>query len=181
MALKWADVLCQPYQFGGRSGRIGYVTPAVWGVPNASARGTKSEVAHKGAYGYSTRAVWGHKRRVWLPYPWAKAPLLSRGSPIIESKEKRRSGPELGGFCYIARAFMGVARASVQGKKSEVAHNKEDFLRHPYPLGRAQRLSAGDKVGSGPQGSIWLRHPCRLGTQLGRLASLPMGYVATSL
>ena len=29
------------------NGQIGYITPAVWGVPNASERGTKSEVAHK--------------------------------------------------------------------------------------------------------------------------------------
>ena len=28
-------------------GRIGYITPAIWGVPNASECGTKSEVAHK--------------------------------------------------------------------------------------------------------------------------------------
>ena len=31
------------------SGRIGYITLAVSGVPNASERGTKSEVAHKWA------------------------------------------------------------------------------------------------------------------------------------
>ena len=31
------------------SGQIGYITPAVLGVPNASERGTKSAVAHKWA------------------------------------------------------------------------------------------------------------------------------------
>eukprot|EP00670_Eutreptiella_braarudii_P024257 CAMPEP_0174347566 /NCGR_PEP_ID=MMETSP0811_2-20130205/3656_1 /TAXON_ID=73025 ORGANISM="Eutreptiella gymnastica-like, Strain CCMP1594" /NCGR_SAMPLE_ID=MMETSP0811_2 /ASSEMBLY_ACC=CAM_ASM_000667 /LENGTH=64 /DNA_ID=CAMNT_0015473217 /DNA_START=19 /DNA_END=211 /DNA_ORIENTATION=- len=34
-------------------------TPGVWGVPNASKRGTKFVVAHKWADGYVTRAVWG--------------------------------------------------------------------------------------------------------------------------
>ena len=49
---------CKPKVFRGMStpggsctaatiGRIGYITTAVWGVRNASRRGTKSEVAHK--------------------------------------------------------------------------------------------------------------------------------------
>ena len=32
-----------------RSGQMGYITPAVGGVPTASERGTKSQVAHKWA------------------------------------------------------------------------------------------------------------------------------------
>ena len=31
------------------SGQGGYITPAAWGVPNASERGAESEVAHKWA------------------------------------------------------------------------------------------------------------------------------------
>ena len=33
------------------SGRMGYITPAVWGDPNASERGAQSEMAHKWAGG----------------------------------------------------------------------------------------------------------------------------------
>ena len=32
-------------------GRMGYITLVVWGVPNASKRGTKSQVAHQWAHG----------------------------------------------------------------------------------------------------------------------------------
>ena len=44
-----------PLQRGGQnqkwptSGQGGYITPAAWGIPSASERGTKSEVAHKWA------------------------------------------------------------------------------------------------------------------------------------
>ena len=50
-----------PLQSGGQnqkwptSGRNGYLTPAVSGIPTASERGAKSEVAHKWAK--------------WLPHP----------------------------------------------------------------------------------------------------------------
>ena len=37
-------------QFLKTSGPAGYITPAAWGFPNTSERGTKSEVAHKWAH-----------------------------------------------------------------------------------------------------------------------------------
>ena len=67
-AHKWAGWVHNPYRLGGpqrfragetigsgnnqewpKKGPGGYITPAAWGVPNASQWGTKSEVAHKWA------------------------------------------------------------------------------------------------------------------------------------
>ena len=56
------------------SGQIGYVTPAVWEVPNASKRGTKSEVAHK----------WAN---------WLHKPCRLGGPQRFKAGDKIRSGP----------------------------------------------------------------------------------------
>ena len=48
------------------SGQGGYITPAASGIPTASERGTKSEVAHKWA-------------------SWLHNPLPPRGSPTLQS------------------------------------------------------------------------------------------------
>ena len=100
-----------PLRSGGQnqkwptSGQNGYLTPAVSGIPTASERGAKSEVAHKWAK--------------WLPHPcrlgdphrfrvggkirsgpqvgeMATSPLLSRGSPPLQRWGKIRSGPQVG-------------------------------------------------------------------------------------
>ena len=59
------------------SGRNGYLTPAVSGIPTASERGAKSEVAHKWAK--------------WLPHP------CRIGDPHrFRTGGKIRSGPQVG-------------------------------------------------------------------------------------
>ena len=59
------------------SGRNGYLTPAVSGIPTASERGAKSEVAHKWAK--------------WLPHP------CCIGDPHrFTAGGKIRSGPQVG-------------------------------------------------------------------------------------
>ena len=71
-----------PLQSGGQnqkwptSGQSGYLTPAVSGIPTASERGAKSEVAHKWAK--------------WLPHP------CRRGSPQLQRGGKMRGGPQVG-------------------------------------------------------------------------------------
>ena len=72
-----------PLQSGGQnqkwptSGRNGYLTPAVSGIPTASERGAKSEVAHKWAK--------------WLPHPYRI------GHPHrFRAGGKIRSGPQVG-------------------------------------------------------------------------------------
>ena len=86
------------------SGPGGYITHAVLGVPDASMLGTKSEVAHNWASGYITPAVWGvpyaskrgtksdvaHKWAGWLHNP------SHLGSPMLQSRDKIRCGPQMG-------------------------------------------------------------------------------------
>ena len=59
------------------SGRCGYITPAALGIPTASKRGAKSEVAHK----------WPR----WLHHP------CSLGDPHrFRARGEIRSGPQVG-------------------------------------------------------------------------------------
>ena len=61
------------------SGQIGYVTPAVSGIPTASERGAKSEVAHKWAK--------------WLPHPCRLGdPHRFRAGGKIRSGAQKRAG-----------------------------------------------------------------------------------------
>ena len=91
VAHKWAKWLPQPLpyrgspplQSGGQNqkwptyGQSGYLTPAVSGIPTASERGAKSEVAHK--------------RAKWLPHP------CRIGDPHrFRAGGKIRSGPQVG-------------------------------------------------------------------------------------
>ena len=75
-----------PPQSGGQnqkwptSGQIGYLTPAVSGIPTASERGAKSEVAHK----------WAN----WLPHPCriGEPHRLRAGGKIRSGAQKRAAG-----------------------------------------------------------------------------------------
>ena len=74
-----------PLQSGGQnqkwptSGQIGYLTPTVSGIPTASKRGAKSEVAHK----------WAN----WLPHPCRIGdPHRFRAGGKIRSGAQKRAG-----------------------------------------------------------------------------------------
>ena len=72
-----------PLQSGGQnqkwptSGQGGYITPAAWGVPTASERGAKSEVAHKWA-------------------GWRHNPCRLRGPHRFKAGGRIKSGPQVG-------------------------------------------------------------------------------------
>ena len=83
-----------PPQSGGQnqkwptSGQIGYLTPAVSGIPTASERGAKSEVAHK----------WAN----WLPHP------CRIGDPHrLRAGGKIRSGPQVGKLATSPLPYRG--------------------------------------------------------------------------
>ena len=65
------------------SGQIGYLTPAVSGIPTASKRGAKSEVAHK----------WAN----WLPHPCriGDPHHFRAGGKIRSSAQKRAGGVDM--------------------------------------------------------------------------------------
>ena len=166
-----------PLQSGGQnqewptSGQSGYLTPAVSGIPTASERGAKSEVAHKWAK--------------WLPHPCrigdphrfraggkirsgpqvgkvATSPLPYRGSPPLQSGGQNQKWPTSGQSGYLTPAVSGIPTASERGAKSEVAHKWAKRLPHPCRIGDPHRFRAGGKIRSGPQ--------------VGKVATSPLPY-----
>ena len=91
VALKWAKRIHHPCRLGDphrcragggnqkwpTSGQSGYVTPAVSGIPTASERGAKSEVAHKWA-------------------KWLRDPCRLWDPHRCRAGKKIRSGPQVG-------------------------------------------------------------------------------------
>ena len=145
VAHKWANWLPHPcrigdslrFRAGGQnqkwptSGQIGYLTPAVSGIPTAAERGAKSEVAHKWAK--------------WLPHPCrigephrcragdrirsgpqvgevATSPLPYRGAPPLQSGGQNQKWPTSGQIGYLTPAVSGIPTAAERGAESEVAH-----------------------------------------------------------
>ena len=166
-----------PLQSGGQnqkwptSGQSGYLTPAVSGIPTASERGAKSEVAHKWAK--------------WLPHPCrigephrcraggrirsgpqvgkvATSPLPYRGAPPLQSGGQNQKWPTSGQSGYLTPAVSGIPTASERGAKSEVAHKWAKWLPHPCRIGDPHRFRAGGKIRSGPQ--------------VGKVATSPLPY-----
>ena len=126
-----------PLQSGGQNQKWpsceqnGYVTAAVWGIPTASERGAKSEVAH----------LWAK----WLRHPFRL------GDPQrFRAGGKIRSGPLVGKMATSPLLVSGIPTASERGAKSEVAHLWAKWLRHPCRLGDPHRCRAGGKIRSGP-------------------------------
>ena len=155
-----------PLQSGGQnqkwptSGRNGYLTPAVSGIPTASERGAKSEVAHKWA------KLLPHPRRIGDPHRFraggkirsgpqvgkvATSPLPYRGSPPLQSGGQNQKWPTSGQSGYLTPAVSGIPTASERGAKSEVAHKWAKWLPHPCRIGDPHRFRAGGKIRSGPQ------------------------------
>ena len=154
-----------PFQSGGQNqkcptnGQGGYITPAAWGIPTASERGAKSEVAHKWArwlhnpcrLGDPRRFRAGGKIRSGLEMgKVATSPLPPRGSPPLQSGGQNQKWPINGQGGYITPAASGIPTASEQGAKSEVTHKWARWLHHPCRLGDPHRFRAGDKIRSGP-------------------------------
>ena len=115
LAHKWAIGLhysCRPggsptvqsrghHQKWPTSGRVGYTTPAVWGIPNTSKRGTSGRIA------YTTLAIWGlHNasgrgekiRSVARVGALATQPLPSRCPKRLRAGDQLITGPQLGGL-----------------------------------------------------------------------------------
>ena len=155
-----------PLQSGGQnqkwpiSGLSGYVTPAVSGIPTASERGAKSEMAHKWAKWLRHPCRLGHPHRFKaggkirsgpLGGKVATSPLPAQGSPPLQSGGQNQKWPTCGQSGYVTPAVSGIPTASERGAKSEMAHKWAKWLRHPCRLGHPHRCTAGGKIRSGPQ------------------------------
>ena len=119
-----------PPQSGGQNqkwptnGQGGYVTPAASGIPSASERGAKSEVAHKWARWLRHPCRLGDRHRLRAGGGNQKWPINGQGG-------------------YVTPAALGIPTASERGAKSEVAHKWARWLHHPCRLGDPLRLRAG--------------------------------------
>ena len=147
-----------PLQSGGQnqkwptSGQSGYLTPAVSGIPTASERGAKSEVAHKWAK--------------WLPHPCrigdphrfraggkmrsgpqvgkvATSPLPYRGSPPLQSGGQNEKWPTSGQNGYLTPAVSGIPTASERGDKIRSGPQVGNVATSPLPYRGSPPLQGG--------------------------------------
>ena len=150
-----------PLQSGGQNqkwptcGQGGYITLAASGIPSASERGTKSEVAHKWARWLHHLCRLGDRHRFKAgdkirSCKVATSPLPSRGSPTLQSGGGNQKWPTSGQSGYVTPAVSGIPSASERGTKSEVAHKWARWLHHLCRLGDPHRFKARDKIRSGP-------------------------------
>ena len=140
-----------PLQSGGQSqkwptsGRNGYLTPAVSGIPTAAERGDKIRS------GPQVGKV-------------ATSPLPYRGSPPLQSGGQSQKWPTSGQSGYLTSAVSGIPNASERGAKSEVANKWAKWLPHPCRIGDPHRFRAGGiKSEVAQKWANWLPHPCRIG------------------
>ena len=134
------------------SGQNGYLTPAVSGIPTASERGAKSEVAHKWAK--------------WLPHPCrigdphrfraggkmrngpqvgkvATSPLPYRGSPPLQSGRQNEKWPTSGQNGYLTPAVSGIPTASERGDKIRSGPQVGNVATSPPPYRGSPPLQSG--------------------------------------
>ena len=189
MADKWAAWLHNPcrlvhpqcFRAGGEvrsgpaSGPRGYIAPVVWGVPDASQWGTKSEVAQGwGGWLHNPcclvhlpRFRAGHKIRkgpqvgqegpqvgrvATYPLPFGRFPTHKSGG---QNPKCPTSGP--GGYITPSAwripnaSAWRIPNASERGTKSQVGHNSAWWLHNPCRLAGPQRFSAEEKIRSALQ------------------------------
>ena len=142
------------------SGQNGYVTPAVSGIPTASERGRKSEVAHKWAkwlrhpcrLGDPHRLRAGGKIRSGPQVgKVATSPLPSRGSPPLQSGGKIRSGPQMGQVATSALPSRGSPSLQSREVNQKWPTSGQSGYVTPRRLGDPHRFRARGKIRSGPQ------------------------------
>ena len=157
-----------PLQSGGQNqkwptyGQSGYVTPAISGIPTASGRGTKSEVAHLWArwlrhpyrLGDPHRCRAGGKSQVaHLWATWLRHPCRLGDPHRFRAGGQNQKWPSCRQSGYVTPSVSGIPTAAERGGGgSEVAHLWAKWLRHPCRLRDPHRFRAGGGGGirSGP-------------------------------
>ena len=159
LLLSWGT---PPFQRGPKwpaCGQSGYITPAVSGIPTASERAAKSEVAHLRAklllHPCSLRdphrfRTGGKIGKSPLVGKVATSPLPFRGYRPLQSRGQNQKMPPCGQSGSVKLAISGIATASGRGAKSEVAHLWAKSLRHPCRLGDPQCWRAAGKIRNCP-------------------------------
>ena len=133
-------------------GQSGYVTPAVSGIPTASERGAKSEVAHLWArwlrhpcrLGDPHRCRAGGKIRSGpLVGKVATSPLPSRGSPPLQSGGGNQKGPTCGQGGYVTPAVSGIPTAAERGREIRSGPLVGKVATSPLPSRGSPPLQSG--------------------------------------
>ena len=141
--------VCPTFQSEGQNqkwctcGRMGYITPAVWGVPNASKCETKSEVDHMWVDWLHHPCRLGARQRFRVgdkirsgPHVggWATSPLPSGGSPTLQRARQNQKWPTCGQISYITPTDWAIPNTSEKGTKSQVAHMWADWLHFDFHI-----------------------------------------------
>ena len=169
-----------PLQSGGQnqkwptSGQASYITPAASGIPTASERGAKSEVAHTWARwlhnpcrrGDPHRFRAGGQNQKWtINGQGGYITLATSGIPTASERGAKsewaevahphrfRAGGKMGKVATSPLPPRGspLPTASERGAKSKGAHKWVRWLHHPDGLGDPHRFKAGGKIRRGPQ------------------------------
>ena len=142
------------------SGPGGYITHAIWGVPDASEWGTKSEVPHMWAWCLRHPCHLGGPQRFRAPDKIRSSPqvslvttlvLLFRGrSPTFQSRGQNQNCPttEPGGYITLAVGGGGGPHFFGAGDKIRSAPQVGGWVHHDafLPSGGPQCFRAGDKI-----------------------------------
>ena len=183
----WADWLHHPcclgapqrskavdkIKIGPTCGRIGYITLAVSGVPNAAKQGTKSKVGqHVGGLATSPllsrvsptlRSGGRNQNRAHMWAVWLHHPCCLGGPQRFKAEDKIRIGPTCGRFGYITLAVSGIPDAPKRGTKSDVAPHVGELATSPLlSRGFPMLQSGGQNQNGANMWADWLHHPCSL-------------------
>ena len=152
-----------------------YVTPAGSGIPSASSRRTKSEVAHLWArwlhhpcrLGNPLRFKAGDKIRSGpLVGKVATSPLPPRGSPTLKPGGQNRRWPTCGQGGYITPAVWGSPPLKSGGQNQRWPSCGQGGYITPTASGIPSASERGAKSEVAHLWARWLRNPCRLGDPL---------------
>ena len=189
-----------PLQRGGGNqkwptcGQGGYIPPAALGIPSASKRGTKSEVAHLWArwlhlpcrLGDPLRYIAGSKSEVaHLGAKWVHHPCRL-GDPLrYIARGKIRSGPLVGKVATSPPPPWGSPPHQRGGQNQKWPTCGQGGYVTLAALGIPSASKRGTKSEVAHLRARWLHHPCHLGDPFrfrawGRIRSGPLvGKVAT--
>ena len=190
-----------PLQSGGGNqkwptcGQSGYVTLAVSGIPTASERGAKSEVAHLWArwLRHPCRLGDPHRFRAGgksqLAHLWAKwlcHPCRLGDPDCFRAGGKIRSGPLMGEVAMSPLPSRGSPPLHSGGQNQKWPTCGQSGYVTPAVSGIPTAAERGAKSEVAHLWAMWLCHPCRLGdphrcTARGKIRSGPLvGKVAMS-
>ena len=111
---------------------MGYITLAVWGVPNTLERGTRSQVLH-----------------MWAD--WLHHPCLMGGPQRFGTGNKIKRAPHGGELATLPSPNGGGGgNTSKRGTRSQVLHMSAEWLHHPWRMGGSQHFKAVNKITSAP-------------------------------